>query len=306
MAASYQHWLSLRYNQALPELQDSNRLPDPESATLAEHAADAASARSIKQRTDGFFAEFQKLRKYWAAHFDELADKLADQATDEWYTANANLWNGQLRRAGFDIKLQLTLSQRLLLRAAVQENVSLIRSIQSQYHTDVEGIVLRAFTAGRDLKTLQDELIKRAGSTQKRSALIARDQANKATAAMNSARQRELGLEWAVWIHSAAGKEPREKHVRAGREQWIFSTQRGIDFHDGFGHVLPGVAINCRCQSRTIIPAIGRGDIEGPQDLDAVAGYSGAYKAKPGKSAGPKPKQDVEKTRLPGERVRYS
>ena len=281
-------------------MQESEKLPNPSAAF------DAVSGRSDKQRTDSFFAEFQRLRKHWEGVFDDLAGKLAEQATTAWYEANANLWNGQMRRAGFDIKLQLTPAQRLLLKTAVQENVSLIKSIQSQYHTQVEGIVLRAFTAGRDLATMQAELETKAGATQKRAAFIARDQANKATAAMNSGRQRELGLEWAVWIHSAAGKEPRLKHVTAGREQWVFNTQVGIDFHDGFGHVLPGVAINCRCQSRTIIPAIGRGDIEGPQDLDAVTGYSGAYKAKPGKSAGPKQKMDVEKTRLPGERVRYS
>jgi len=290
----------------LPELQASNRLPDPEKTPSPDLAADAASARSVKARTDTFFAEFQRLRRHWAAHFDDLAGKLAEQATEGWYTRNSLLWTGQLKRAGFDIKLQLTPAQRLLLRVAVQENVSLIKSIQSQYHTDVAGIVLRAFTAGRDLATLQKELMTRAGSTQKRAAFIARDQANKATAAMNSARQRELGLDWATWIHSSAGKEPREKHVRAGREQWVFNTQQGIDFHDGFGFSLPGTPINCRCTSRTIIPAIGRGDIEGPEDLDAVTGYPGAYRAKPGKSAGPKQKMDVEKTRLPGERVRYS
>ena len=90
------------------------------------------------------------------------------------------------------------------------------------------------------------------------------------------------------------------------RQLCVILTEQGIDFHDGFGHVLPGVAINCRCSSRTIIPAIGRGDIEGPQDLDAVTGYPGAYRAKAGKSAGPKQRMDVTKTRLPGEAVRYS
>lgn len=290
----------------MPALQQSKQLPEPSEASQPEHAGDAAGARSTKQRADSFLSEFQRLRKHWAARFDNLATKLAEQAVEGWAERNANLWTGQLKRAGFDIQMQLTPAQRLLLRVAIHENVSLIKSIQAQYHTQVEGIVLRAFTAGRDLASLQTELQERMGVTQRRAAFIARDQANKATAAMNGARQRELGLDWAVWLHSAAGKEPREKHVRAGREQWVFNTQVGIDFHDGFGHVLPGVAINCRCSSRTIIPALGRGDIEGPQDLDAVTGYPGAYRAKPGKSAGPKQRMDVTKTRLSGEAVRYS
>ena len=55
----------------------------------------------------------------------------------------------------------------------------------------------------------------------------------------------------------------------------------GIDFGDGFGASLPGTPVNCRCVSRTIIPAIGRGLANGkqfdPEKLEAVSGFPGAY-----------------------------
>ena len=43
--------------------------------------------------------------------------------------------------------------------------------------------------------------------------IIARDQNNKATASMTRARQNELGITEAIWVHSGAGKHPRPTHV---------------------------------------------------------------------------------------------
>lgn len=270
MQRSYLWWLNARYRDALEANVEADRLPD-----LAEDAAPGGKARAL-------FAELKRLQKHWNAYFDQLATRLATQTVDALYRGNVNAWKGQMRKAGFTVDLQLTPSQRLILDAKVQENVSLIRSIPEQFHKDVEGIVLRSFTAGRDLYTMAAKIKERGDVTTRRAALIARDQSNKATAQMNAARQRELGLTYAVWKHSSAGKEPRHDHVRAGREGWIFDTQKGIDFgEDKMGAVLPGEAINCRCVSRTIIPAIGRtpnGKQFDPDKLEPVPGFPGAYR----------------------------
>lgn len=261
MQASYEWWIDRKYKAAVEANQEAGRLADPAEA-LAQDAKLSRSVRatgsSVKARTDNLFSELTRLRKYWDEYFDTFAKKLAEQASDEWYEENATAWSGKLKRAGFDIRMQLTPSQKLILRTKVQENVSLIKSIQQDYHKDVEGIVLRSFAAGRDLKTMSDEIRSKGDVSKRRAAFIARDQSNKATAQMNAARQRELGIDRAVWIHSSAGKEPRPKHVTAGRERWEFDPNVGIDFGDGFGFVRPGEAINCRCISRSIIPAIGR------------------------------------------------
>jgi uncharacterized protein with gpF-like domain len=293
MQASYEWWIGARYRKAVESNQDAGRL--------------ALDANTPGGDASGLFAELARLKKYWANYFDKFAKTLAEQMTEAWYKDNSTQWQGKLKRAGFDVPMQLTPSQRLILKTKVPENVALIKSIQAQYHGDIEGIVSRNFLKGRDLAAMSEEIRKRGKVTQNRAAFIARDQSDKATSQMNDARQRELGIKYAVWQHSTAGKEPREKHVRAGREQWVFKVGTGVDFGDQFGVVLPGEAINCHCTSRSIIPALGRGDIESDEDLEPVAGYPGAYRAKAGKSAGKKQQQDVTKTRSPaGSPVKYS
>ena len=270
MVKSYLWWLSNRYREALASNVEAGRVPD-----LAQDAA----PKTTQQR---LFSELARLQKHWEKHFKDVAMRLAGRWAGASYKDNANAWKAQARRAGFIVDMQLTPAQRTQLDAAVEASVSLIKSIPSQFATDVQGIVSRSFVAGRDLDTMAKALRQRGDLTVKRAAFVARDQSNKLTANMNAARQRELGLQWAVWKHSSAGKEPRPNHVKAGREEWIFDTQVGIDFGDKFGHVLPGVAINCRCGSRTLIPAIGRGLASGkvfdPDKLEPVPGFPGAYR----------------------------
>lgn len=270
MTASYEYWTARRFVTAVNANVEAGRLPD-----LAEDAAPGDPAKRTKQ----LFDELNRLREHWEDYFEAFATKVAKQAITGWYDTNAASWGSKLGRAGFDIKMQLTPSQRLILQTKVPENVSLIRSIQQDYHKDIEGIVSRNFLAGRDLAPMAEAIKKRGGVSTRRAALIARDQSNKATAQMNSARQRELGVEWARWVHSSAGKEPRPEHVRAGREGWFYRADKGIDFGDGFGYVLPGEAINCRCTGRSIIPAINRMPAGfDPAKLVAVPGFSGAYR----------------------------
>lgn len=219
---------------------------------------DAADGSGPSAAQADLFAELKRLRKYWQDYFDDFAEKVAAHSIDAMFRDNTTAWNGKLKRAGFDIKLQLTPTQKTLLKTKVAENVALIKTIPQQYHGRVEGSVMRSFVAGRDLKTLSDELHACGTITRRRAAFIAHDQANKAASQMNAARQGELGIIEAVWIHSSAGKEPRRSHQKAGRERWVFDPAKGIDFGDGFGFVRPGEAIGCRCSSRSIIPAVGR------------------------------------------------
>lgn len=278
MARSYRYWLGARYREALEENLDAGVITEDTPTAASEHAQDAGPTWSRNR----LFKELDRLRNYWDNYFADLAKKLAGDTVNALYKANKVAWQGQVRKAGFDIAMQLTKPQAAILDVSVRENVSLIKSIPQQFHTAVEGAVSRGFVAGRDLNAIATEIGKHEGITTRRAAFIARDQSNKLTAQMNSARQNQLGLHWAVWRHSSAGKEPRAGHVRASREEWIYDTQVGIDFGDGFGYVLPGTAINCRCGGRTLIPSISRGLTSGkqfdPSKLVAVPGFPGAYK----------------------------
>ncbi len=251
MAASYEHWIALAYKRTLTAAQQDGRIITPD---MAEDARG-----SPKDTNAALFAELSRLDGYWQTRIKRFAQKTAKSIATDWLRDNTVSWQGKLKRKGFTVKLQMTAKQRTFLQVKITENVSLIRSVQQQYHKNVEGIVSRGFLAGRDLFTIADNIKKQHDVTVRRAALIARDQSNKATAQLNSIRQNELGITRATWIHSSAGKEPRHDHMRAGREGWEFDPTVGIDFGDAFGFVLPGEAINCRCTCRSHIPALKRG-----------------------------------------------
>jgi hypothetical protein len=267
---------SARKNRTLPPIRPDAR---------AERRYQAAIARLVREMSDSYFfwlrAQYRKtapliamdagkdsadmlrdrleeLGRQWADRFAGEAARIANWFARDTYRANTRVWQAQLRKAGFTVSLTPPEGHADAMAARIAENVSLIKSIQTEYHTQVEGMVLRSYLAGRDLESVSEGLQKRYGVSERRAALIARDQNNKATAHLNSLRQSDLGLYRAVWVHSSAGRHPRPTHVAAGRERREFDTRVGIDFGDGFGSVRPGEAINCRCVSRTIIPDIGR------------------------------------------------
>src|SRR6185369_10742562 len=109
---------------------------------------------------------------------------------------------------------------------------------------------MQSVKEGRKLHLLTKELRQRYGITQKRAALIARDQNNKATSAITRARQLQAGIEYAMWVHSGAGKHPRPTHVAAGARRVIYDVKQGwFDPHER-KYIWPGTLINCRCFCR--------------------------------------------------------
>ena len=70
---------------------------------------------------------------------------------------------------------------------------------------------------------------------------------------MNRARQVELGIKEAVWIHSNAGETPRPTHLKAGRDRVRYDVSKGWWDPAVQEYILPGQLINCRCSSRSVI-----------------------------------------------------
>lgn len=204
--------------------------------------------------------ELRGLGQRWRRAFARAADELAG-----WFSkTSAERADGSLktvlRDAGWTVRFKSTPAWNDIRRATIEANVSLIRSIGEQHLREVEGLVMRSVQQGGDLATLTQALEKRYGITRRRASLIARDQNNKATAAITRVRQQELGIEQAIWVHSHAGREPRPSHVAyaAGRLGGpIYDISKGAPLADDGGMTWPGVEINCRCISRSIIPGLG-------------------------------------------------
>lgn len=228
MAHSYAYWLRAQYRQTPPQM-----------------AQDETPAKQLQR-------ELKKLGRRWDKRFDETAPKLA-----RWFAqSTANRSDAALRKilrdGGFSVKFQMTRAMRDVLDATINENVSLIKSIPAHFHTEVEGLVMRSVTAGRDLSFLTRELQHQYGVTRRRAEFIARDQNNKATAGLRRARELDLGITKGVWLHSGGGREPRPTHVRnSGKEfnlnlGWPDPALKGK-------RIWPGTEPNCRCTWRPVV-----------------------------------------------------
>ena len=214
-------------------------------ANDAEIAQDRTAAAEIDDA-------MKRLARKWQSRFDQLAPNLARHfATQATMRTDKGL-EAALRRGGMTVRFQMSESVKNAFEATLAENVGLIKSIASEHLTDVQGMVMRSVAQGRDLGALTKELRARFDVPMKRAALISRDQNNKATAVITAARQREIGVTQARWVHSTAGRHPRPSHVKAGREGLIYVVSKGA-LIDGEG-ILPGQMINCRCVGRSIIP----------------------------------------------------
>lgn len=211
-------------------------------------------AMALDSSADVLGAAIRKLTRRQRRRFDQLSKDLA-----EWFARSAvdrsdAALRAALKKGGMTVKFNLTPAARDILDATVNENVALIKSIPQQYLTQVETIVMQSVKAGRDLSDLSDKLQHQFGVTRRRAALISRDQNNKATAAITAARQGELGIERAIWVHSHGGKHPRPSHLKNDGNS--YDVRRGWYDPDEKEHILPGQLLNCRCVSRSIVPGL--------------------------------------------------
>lgn len=190
----------------------------------------------------------QQLARRWQKKFDEMALRLARRfAGDVLKNSDASL-STALRDAGFTVPFRMTAEMNTALQASITENVNLIRSIPQQHLTQVETLVMQSVGRGRDLKTLTDELEKRYGITRRRAALIARDQNNKATSVMQSARQRSVGITEGIWRHSRAGiregvtlTEAQKKQINNVVGEDVSSTLFATGYYLYIGDMLPSL-----------------------------------------------------------------
>ena len=229
MARSYYRWLRAAYRANPPEM-----------------AADATPARELDR-------ELKLLGRRWRRRFDSAAPKMAAYFATSVEKRSDAVMAKILRDAGISVRMQMTPAMKDIAQATVAENVSLIKSIPAHFHLEVEGLVMRSVTVGRDLSELTKELQHRFGVTRRRAEFIASDQNNKATAAFTRARQQENGIDEAVWLHSHAGKTPRRTHLandghRSKISEGWFDPDPRVQ-----RKIWPGALPRCRCLSKSIV-----------------------------------------------------
>lgn len=234
MHASIEYWLTAAY-----------RKDPPRMAALIEQAQDASPSTRTSR-------VLNSLAKRWIERFEEYAPKLAESYLTNMFKASDSAFRQCLKDAGWSVEFKMTPAVRDAFNASLKDNIGLINSIPKQYLKQVEGTVMRSYSTGRDLATMVSELKQLYPKASNRAELIARDQSNKANAVVNRARQMELGITEAIWMHSHAGKNPRHDHVAANGKRYKIAEGCLISGE----YIFPGTEINCRCTSRAVIPGL--------------------------------------------------
>jgi SPP1 gp7 family putative phage head morphogenesis protein len=229
MACSYVYWLRAQYQANPPKL-----------------ASDESPAQKLQR-------ELNRLGLHWGRRWGQMAPRLARYFATAVEDRARKQLRDILREGGASVEFRMTAAMRDVFKATVQENVSLIRSIPEQFHTQVEGLVMRSVQSGRDIGQLTKDLQKRYGVSYRRAALIARDQNNKATSTFQRVRCQELGIEEAIWLHSHAGKKPRPTHKANDGKRYKIAEGWFDPDPKIRQRIWPGQLINCRCTAKPIV-----------------------------------------------------
>ena len=214
-------------------------------ATPPRMAMDVLPASAFRDMMD-------RLRDHWVDRFEEFGNAAGKRFAEGSMAQTDRAFAATLREMGFTIQFKLTPVIRDVLSATIGEQVGLIRGIAERHMADAQGMVMRSITAGHDIGQLKRGLQTTFEMTKKRASLIARDQNSKAVASITRARQIEVGITRAIWLHSLGGKVPRPEHVAMNGKP--YDIAKGA-FLEGVW-TWPGKEINCRCVSKSIIPGL--------------------------------------------------
>jgi SPP1 gp7 family putative phage head morphogenesis protein len=145
-----------------------------------------------------------------------------------------------------------------ILSASIADNSRLITTIPEQYLNQVQSIVVSNMRSGLRPSAIVKQLSKQFGISQRRAALIARDQTSKANGELSKQRQEDTGFKFFKW-KTSEDVRVRDDHDDISDEDIGFG--KGVykwddpPKNEGGIPIIPGSEINCRCVA---IPVTGR------------------------------------------------
>lgn len=140
------------------------------------------------------------------------------------------------------------------LERKAKDNVALIKSLPVEYFDRIRDVVSKGWEAGARWESIAEDIKGVGEITDRRAALIARDQVSKMNAAFNEVRQTGLGISEYTWSGALDQRErPSHRAMEGVRCRWDAPPE--VDGE----RVHAGMAVNCRC---TALPIV---------DLDALA-----------------------------------
>lgn len=204
----------------------------------------------------------EKLTASFVGLFASKANGIAKAMLEGSKQTSAVSLSSSLKTLSGGVSLETNITPKGMedvVRAMVQENVSLIKSIPEEYLKNVNGAVMRNITTGGSVGDITKEIQKFDGGTERRARNIALDQTRKAYNNVNKLRMQSLGVGKFRWIHTGSGQHPRKSHEALDGQIFSFDNLPVINKeqvdggYEGAVRGIPGQAINCRCIMEPII-----------------------------------------------------
>lgn len=213
---------------------------------------------SLDAATDDLFKRvLNKLRRKWNDVFRGAAAKLSQDFVDKVdETSKTSSWFSMSAMGIEEPRVRYTDAVRQTIDATKDFNFTLITNISEEVHEKVYSAVMLSLTSPdpeqQGVSGITNALREIGRFSEKRIELIARDQNSKLYSSLNSKRLVDNGVEYFRWMHSSAGKVPRQTHLDRDGEIYAVDDPRlweGPKADQG----PPGWAINCRCRMRPLI-----------------------------------------------------
>lgn len=218
---------------------------------VKEFYAEDASASAILKET------LKTLNKKWNHIFKGFAKSVSQKFVEKSDDYAKKSTQFSLSHAGI-AQPRMTYNENIknTLNASQDFNNTLITGLHEEAHERIYTAVMLSLTSPnpeeQGMSGIQAALKEVGGFSKSRAKLIATDQTSKVYSALSDERLAQNGVEKYEWMHSSAGKTPRQTHLDRDGKIYELNDPRvweGPKADQG----PPGWAINCRCRRRPII-----------------------------------------------------
>lgn len=210
------------------------------------YAMDANIASQARILTNKLKAKFEAL-------FGGVAKDLATDMVESTVKTSANNLGQSLKQLSGGLSLKTDFMHddlKTVTKAAVTENMALIKSIPIDYLGRVQKKVMQSIGSGNGLDPLYSAIQKYDGITERRAKNIALDQTRKVYNTVNKSRMQKVGVKHFEWVHSGGGQHPRQEHIDMSGNIYSLVNPPIIDSKTG-ERGIPGQLPNCKC---TMVP----------------------------------------------------
>lgn len=228
---------------------------------------DASPASRRRILLNSLNREFEELFARKASELAQSMLRRQNRYASASVKASVSSLAGQTAAVGMSAQVpRYSGAVREIIKTALYDNVSYIKSIQSKYFTDIAGAVSRAVLDEEGLTELARHLTRYKAMTLRRARNIAKDQCKKAYEALSYQKMAEAGIEKWEWVHGGGTKTVRLNHVRdakdgglnhgihrVGEKVWDKEARRvkGGGFRGEY--IEPGQLPFCSCFRRPVI-----------------------------------------------------